>query len=104
MQRLSHLQGMQFFNNFATKQNAMTTEEYFYLDHYLEHYAIIFGNNDMKSLFNEVDEYQYFLFKNRHNMPFEEGKSKVEYFYNKAQPFDYWSKPTFRIDEPKPFA
>lgn len=24
----------------------MTTEEYFYLDHYLEHYAIIFGNND----------------------------------------------------------
>ena len=82
----------------------MTTEEYFYLDHYLEHYAIIFGNNDMKSLFNEVDEYQYFLFKNTEQISFEEGKGKVEYFYNKVQPFDSWSKPTFRIDEPKPFA
>lgn len=82
----------------------MTIEEYFYLDHYLEHYAIIFGNNDMKSLFNEVDEYQYFLFTNRHKMPFDEGKNQVEYFYNKAKAFDYWSKPTFRIDEPKPFA
>ena len=82
----------------------MTIEEYFYLDHYLEHYAIIFGNNDMKSLFNEVDEYQYFLFKNTEQISFEEGKGKVEYFYNKAQPFDSCSKPTFRIDEPKPFA
>ncbi|MDD7439230.1 hypothetical protein [Prevotellamassilia timonensis] len=82
----------------------MTTEEYFYLEHYLTHYSIIFGNNNMKSLFKELDDYDYFLFKNRHNMPFEEGKSKVEYFYNKAQPFDYWPKPTFRIDDPKPFA
>ncbi len=98
------LQGMQFFNNFVAKQKVMTTEEYFYLDHYLEHYAIIFGNNDVKSLFNEVDEYQYFLFKNTEQISFEEGKSKVEYFYNKAKAFDYWSKPTFRIDEPKPFA
>ena len=98
------LQGMQFFNNFVAKQKVMTTEEYFYLDHYLEHYAIIFGNNDMKSLFNEVDEYQYFLFKNTEQISFEEGKSKVEYFYNKALPFDCWSKPTFSIDEPKPFA
>ena len=104
MQCLSHLQGMLLFNTFAAKQEVMTTEEYFYLDHYLEHYAIIFGNNDMKSLFNEVDEYQYFLFKNTEQISFEEGKSKVEYFYNKAQPFEYWSKPTFRIDEPKPFA
>ena len=63
----------------------MTIEEYFYLDHYLEHYAIIFG-------------------KNTEQISFEEGKGKVEYFYNKAQPFDSWSKPTFRIDEPKPFA
>lgn len=82
----------------------MTTEEYFYLDHYLEHYAIIFGNNDMKSLFNEVGEYHYFLFKNTEQISFEEGKSQVEYFYNKAQPFEYWPKPTFRIDDPKPFA
>lgn len=104
MQCLSHLQGMLLFNTFAAKQEVMTTEEYFYLDHYLEHYAIIFGNNDMKSLFNEVGEYQYFLFKNTEQISFEEGKSKVEYFYNKAQPFEYWSKPTFRIDEPKPFA
>ncbi len=82
----------------------MTIEEYFYLEHYLEHYAIIFGNNDMKSLFNEVDEYHYFLFKNTEQISFEEDKSKVEYFYNKAQPFEYWPKPTFRIDDPKPFA
>lgn len=95
---------MLLFNTFAAKQEVMTTEEYFYLDHYLEHYAIIFGNNDMKSLFNEVDEYQYFLFKNTEQISFEEGKSKVEYFYNKAQPFEYWPKPTFRINEPKPFA
>ena len=42
------LQGMQFFNNFVAKQKVMTTEEYFYLDHYLEHYAIIFGKKKKK--------------------------------------------------------
>jgi hypothetical protein len=93
-----------FFNNFAAKQNIMTTEEYFYLEHYLTHYSIIFGNNNMKSLFKELEDYHYFLFKNTEQISFEEGKSKVEYFYNKAQPFDYWPKPTFRIDDPKPFA
>ena len=82
----------------------MTTEEYFYLEHYLEHYSIIFGNHQMKDSFNELSDYRYLIFKNRHNMPFDEGKSKVEYFCNKAQPFDYWPKPTFRIDDPKPFA
>ena len=102
--RCKTCKGMAKFHTFAAKQKVMTTEEYFYLDHYLEHYAIIFGNNDMKSLFNEVDEYQYFLFKNMDAMPFNDGRTKVEYFYSKAQPFDYWSKPTFRIDEPKPFA
>lgn len=58
----------------------------------------------MKSLFKELDDYDYFLFKNMEQISFEKGKSKVEYFYNKAQPFDYWPKPTFRIDDPKPFA
>lgn len=58
----------------------------------------------MKSLFKELDDYDYFLFKNMEQISFEEGKSKVEYFCNKAQPFDYWPKPTFRIDDPKPFA
>ena len=82
----------------------MTTEDFFYLEHYLTHYSIIFHNHKMKSLLDEVIDYDYFLFKNRHNMSFEEGKSKVEYFYNKARPFDYWPKPTFRIDDPKPFA
>ena len=82
----------------------MTIEEYFYLEHYLEHYSIIFGNHQMKALFDELSDYRYFLFKNMDNMSFDEGKNKVEYFYNKAQPFDYWSKPTFKIDDPKPFA
>lgn len=95
---------MLLFNTFAAKQEVMTTEEYFYLEHYLEHYSIIFGNNNMKSLFNELDSYRYFLFKNTEQISFNDGKSKVEYYYQKAQPFEYWSKPTFRIDEPKPFA
>ena len=58
----------------------------------------------MKSLFNELDSYRYFLFKNTEQISFNDGKSKVEYYYQKAQPFEYWSKPTFRINEPKPFA
>lgn len=95
---------MLLFNTFAAKQEVMTTEEYFYLEHYLEHYSIIFGNNNMKSLFNELDSYRYFLFKNTEQISFNDGKSKVEYYYQKAQPFEYWSKPTFRINEPKPFA
>lgn len=82
----------------------MTIEEYFYLDHYLEHYSIIFGNHQMKDLFDELSDYRYFLFKNTEQISFDEGKIKVEYFYNKAKNSDYWSKPTFRIDEPKPFA
>lgn len=82
----------------------MTIEEYFYLEHYLEHYSIIFGNHQMKDLFNELSDYRYLLFKNLENISFYKGKEKVEYFYSKAQKFDYWSKPTFRIDEPKPFA
>ena len=82
----------------------MTTEEYFYLEHYLEHYSIIFGNHQKKELFDELSDYRYFLFINSEKISFDEGKSKVEYFYHKAQPFEYWSKPTFRIDEPKPFA
>ena len=82
----------------------MTIEEYFYLEHYLEHYGIIFGNNNMKSLFKELDDYLYFLFKNLEDISFNEGKERVEYFYSKAKEYDYWSKPTFRINEPKPFA
>lgn len=82
----------------------MTTEEYFYLEHYIEHYSIIFGNHQMKDLFDELSDYRYFLFTNRHKMPFDEGRNQVEFFYNKAKEFDYWSKPTFRIDEPIPFA
>lgn len=96
--------GMAKFHTFAAKQNVMTTEEYFYLEHYLEHYSIIFGNHQMKDLFNELSDYRYFLFKNRHNIPFNDGKNKVIYYYDKAQKNDYWSKPTFRIDKPKPFA
>lgn len=104
MQCLSHLQGMQFFNNFAAKQKVMTIEEYFYLEHYLEHYSIIFHNHNMKTLVEEVVDYLSYLFKNTDNVSFDVGRAKVEHFYNKAHEFDYWSKPTFRIDEPKPFA
>lgn len=82
----------------------MTTEEYFYLEHYLEHYSIIFGSHQIKDLFNEISDYRYFLFKNTEQISFADGKSKVEYFYHKAQPFEYWSKPTFIINESKPFA
>ncbi len=79
------LQGMQFFNNFVAKQKVMTTEEYFYLEHYLEHYSIIFGNHQMKDLFNELSDYRYLLFKNLENISFNEGKERVEYFYSKAK-------------------
>lgn len=82
----------------------MTTEEYFYLEHYLEHYSIIFHNHKMRTMVDEVVDYLSYLFKNTDNVSFDVGRAKVEYFYNKAHEFDYWPKPTFRINEPKPFA
>lgn len=82
----------------------MTIEEYFYLDHYLEHYSIIFHNHKMIPLVEKIIKYMDFLFMNKRIVSFEDGKEMVEYFYNKALPFDCWSKPTFRIDEPIPFA
>jgi hypothetical protein len=58
----------------------------------------------MRTLVDDIIKYMDFLFMNKHIISFKDGKEKVEYFYSKVKPFDYWSKPTFRIDEPKPFA
>ena len=82
----------------------MTTEEYFYLEHYLEHYSIIFYNNKMSTLVDEIIDYISYLFRSTDSIPFEEGIKKLKYCYKKAQRFDYWSKPTFKIDKPIPFA